>query len=507
MVAKMLGRIMKTGKTSLTHSPRHRNTDALFKDPNKIGSGLSFDEETYKKAIPYFKAGLANFKGAATDIADLVNALIDHLINEGITLPTIRAMKPYLERYVLDLESGKETLDDVSDSNTDLEPNSGNTAPANAMGAEGVPNDRTGNGRRPGSAGEQSAQGGNDGLGNSGVSGPDATPMGEPGNPAVSDGSKPGIQSDANRNDGGSDQDSIFGISPDKDGVEGAVKSTGQNTGRSPAERVVAQEKAENIPVKVNDEQNIRVSLPVLFPSQQDDVIKAEKRLLGDNPNYGMLFTNGTGTGKTFTGLGVLKRFMRTGKTNVLIVTPSQPINNDWIKAADLLGIDVTNLDGVQDAGKGVVITTYANLQANNALIHRDWDLVIADESHKLMSNGDFKETGALNNVRALTRHQRGKWEFTKRRNPEKHAEMARLMAIKGKDAYIVAAMSDLSQEIQDLKKLDDIEFDKGERKPVLFLSATPFAYDKSIDYAEGYLFDYDPVENEKIGDTGYNVA
>ena len=46
--------------------------------------------------------------------------------------------------------------------------------------------------------------------------------------------------------------------------------------------------------------------------------MKAEARFaLPDG--YGMLFTNGTGTGKTFTGLELfIKRFVNNGKTNIL---------------------------------------------------------------------------------------------------------------------------------------------------------------------------------------------
>lgn len=72
MVAKMLGRMNgRPGKKVVPPSQR-RNADALFKDPIKIGSGPSFDEETYKKALPYFRAAAAHFKDAASDISQMV---------------------------------------------------------------------------------------------------------------------------------------------------------------------------------------------------------------------------------------------------------------------------------------------------------------------------------------------------------------------------------------------------------------------------------------------------
>ena len=45
-------------------------------------------------------------------------------------------------------------------------------------------------------------------------------------------------------------------------------------------------------------------------------------------------------------------------------------------------------------------------------------------------------------------------------------------------------------------------ELPKIMKPKTVFLSATPFAYDKNIDYAEGYLFDY----SKDVG-SGHNVA
>lgn len=58
-----------------------------------------------------------------------------------------------------------------------------------------------------------------------------------------------------------------------------------------------------------------------MMPEQQDNVLKAETRFY--SPKHatsekangkGFLFTNVTGTGKTFTGLGIVKRFDKQGK-------------------------------------------------------------------------------------------------------------------------------------------------------------------------------------------------
>jgi len=64
-----------------------------------------------------------------------------------------------------------------------------------------------------------------------------------------------------------------------------------------PARRRQQQAKANTLPVSFSSIDNIRESLPFLFPEQQDDVLKAEKRFF-EADGRGMLFTNGTGTGK-----------------------------------------------------------------------------------------------------------------------------------------------------------------------------------------------------------------
>jgi superfamily II DNA or RNA helicase len=133
----------------------------------------------------------------------------------------------------------------------------------------------------------------------------------------------------------------------------------------------------------------------VLLPGQQEDVAKTEDRFAKPD-GYGMLFTNGTGTGKTYTGLGVIKRFQRQGKTNILIVVPDEKVGSDWANSGSDLGLKITRLADTKDAGKGIVVTTYANLGQNAALASRSWDLVVADEAHNLMKSGDASVTNAL---------------------------------------------------------------------------------------------------------------
>jgi len=97
----------------------------------------------------------------------------------------------------------------------------------------------------------------------------------------------------------------------------------------------------------------------------------AEKRF-AKTDGHGVLFTNGTG--KTFVGLGIIKRMVREGKKNGLIVVPSQQILNAWTRAAGDLGLTLNALENIKDHGKGVAITIYANLAENDTLADRAHD-------------------------------------------------------------------------------------------------------------------------------------
>lgn len=222
--------------------------------------------------------------------------------------------------------------------------------------------------------------------------------------------------------------------------------------------------------IKVGNLESIKNDLPLLLPEQQDDVFKAETRMFVNN-KPGMLFTNGTGTGKTFTGLGIVKRFVEQGKKNILIVSPSTGINDGWIDSGKKFGLNIVPLKNKKDNGdNNISITTLNNFTSNKTLVKRNWDLVVIDECHKLISNQNNKETGAIKNLRAITLNERG---FNTRFDylyPEENSN------------------SELRIELKNQWK----QIQEKDKPKVLFLSATPFSHVKNIDYAEGYLFNYD---------------
>ena len=274
----------------------------------------------------------------------------------------------------------------------------------------------------------------------------------------------------------------------------------------------------------------------MLKPEQQEDVEFIETRVNVNN-KPGVMLTNGTGTGKTYSGLGFVKRMYDAGKKNILIVSPSESINNQWIEAAEKsFDIHIQKLDDTKDSGKNgeVCITTYANLQANRELVNRNWDAVVSDESHTLMQNEKGEETGYLSMLRALTMNPRGAYKRFKLQHRTKEirtlegkidAKQKDIKAIlkpykdkkkisSADNAKIKALQEDIEgieREMEGIfmkmspgtdKLMQDLKaaYPEEKRPKVLFLSATPFAHDKDVDYAEGYLFNYD----DKQGG-GYN--
>lgn len=295
---------------------------------------------------------------------------------------------------------------------------------------------------------------------------------------------------------------------------------------------------------KAGRKQKVAKSMPFLTSLQVNNVEFAHIRL-DDTGKPGVMFTDGTGTGKTFSGLGIIQEALNAGKKNILIVSPSAQINDQWIQAAksffkdaDGKPLKVYELENTRDAGKGVAITTYANMRDNKALFERDWDMILCDEAHNLMSSKSAEPSAALQQVRALTYHKRGMYDRARAIIPDT-PEVSRLKEKidqldeqlrdldKGlpKDTWerawavkhnterrkeLVEQIADLRKELDPLEKeLRDQRKEKidewekltvSEKPKVVFLTATPFAYDKCIDYAEGYLFDYPEADG-----SGYN--
>lgn len=321
---------------------------------------------------------------------------------------------------------------------------------------------------------------------------------------------------------------------------------------------------AESIEVKIGDRKNIEETLPFLLPQQQDDVLKAETQFFGEEHTdsehaygKGYLFTNGTGTGKTYTGLGIAKRLAKQGKSRILFVTPSQKKVSDWIKDGRNLNMDIRDLDSVAkekgttattESGDGMVITTYANFRQNKKLLETDWDAVVYDECHRIMENKKGTETTGSNQHYMVTnRNENFCFLRLQSINPEyqkmndaaekfsgvREKEIMRIQkeyreshpSATTKDV-INATHNDLPRELINFAPTDGVKFPKlgkvyqefvkardaynkvepklkeqakngWKNTKTVFLSATPFNTRENLDYVEGYIFKY-PETDER---------
>ena len=326
---------------------------------------------------------------------------------------------------------------------------------------------------------------------------------------------------------------------------------------------------AEPTEVKVGDRKNIEETLPFLLPQQQDDVLKAETQFFDKSHKdkahangKGYMFTNGTGTGKTYTGLGIIKRMVKQGKGRILIITPSQQKVKDWINDGKNLCLDIRDLDdwanergstATNEKGDGVVITIFANFGTNKKLLEDQFDAIIYDESHRIMENKNATETARSrqhymlsnrNESYALMRLEeinpdcmkmrglaedfedarkkeveRIQAEYRKEHPSENEKEM-RFHTSKSlpKDIHSFsisdkAKFPELGKIYEDYikardhyinnvkPKLEKQAKESVDKTKVVFLSATPFNTRENIEYAEGYLFSY-PERNE-MGQSG----
>lgn len=310
---------------------------------------------------------------------------------------------------------------------------------------------------------------------------------------------------------------SLERVSSDPTAANGVAESATNRKERTT--KRVSQRKADKTvkEIKAADLENIQDTLPSLFPEQQQDVAFIEARH-AQPEGYGVLITNGTGTGKTYTGLGVIKRFVLAGKDNILVLAPSDKISKDWVLSGLDLDLHLTQLPDTKTAGTGVVVTTYANFGQNREMVKRNWDLIVTDEAHYLSSSETGNRTAALDTLRKLTYDPRGfsdRLHDTERKLSDmmeklnKEIESARNSGVE-RDTQRVSGLEErlaqLSKKFEERRKVWYEKWDQiqPEEKPrVLFLSATPFAYVKNIDYGSGYLFNYGK-NDERHG--GYNA-
>ena len=487
--------------------------------------GVPFDE---KKVMAISKAVGARYESGITSLDDMQADMKKLLKGQHDSFaPMIEASYNGIRKF---FEAQKGENDHVDDSTSGLAERAGRGSDSDRVG----PDDAGGESGRRSGRGVQEVEEAVQPEGGARVRDRSAAAGGEAGNR--------GIQAEESGDRAGSAGSAHVSRSV-RDSYEGSV---GHDADRNAADIRPAQNRRDNASpagararaVKPNkshkqgDLGSIKNDLPMLKPEQQEDVEFIETRVNVNN-KPGVMLTNGTGTGKTYSGLGFVKRMYDAGKKNILIVSPGESINDQWIEAASKhFDLSIEKLDSTKDSGKdgGICITTYANLQANKELVNRNWDAVVSDESHTLMQNEKGGETGYLFMLRALTLNPRGAYKRFKLQHRtkeirslenqiEEREKKAKAILRPYKDKKKVssadkAKVDALQKEIEDLNKemegifwkmspgtdklMQDLKaaYPEEKRPKVLFLSATPFAHDKDVDYAEGYLFNYDDQPN-----------
>ncbi|MCT8857532.1 DEAD/DEAH box helicase family protein [Shewanella xiamenensis] len=309
--------------------------------------------------------------------------------------------------------------------------------------------------------------------------------------------------------------DSTAGIQPEPVGA----KATANIVKQAPEVSVKAKPLASVGEYRSADKEQIRASMPFLTPGQVEDVAFTENRF-SQPDGTGVLFTNGTGTGKTFLGLGVVRRFIEQGKENVLVLVPKQPIVDAWVGAGrKFFDLNINAIKDTSDSGQGVSVTTYANLIANPGLIgKRDFDLIIADESHYLSSDKDGSITKALKAVRAIAKMPGTSLTSVNAKNPELAEKIAEgvsaIEQLRAGNAFAGKAHDDIHEWLDPLvRKRSELEAEErkylasipvSERPKTMLLSATPLAYEKNVVIGQGLLYDWNEGMEDNSG-AGYN--
>jgi len=237
---------------------------------------------------------------------------------------------------------------------------------------------------------------------------------------------------------------------------------------------------AEVIPEKIEpdfipgDINNIAKMLPLLYHGQHQNVAFAEKRF---QEGKGVMFTDGTGTGKTFTGCGIIYRFYYQGKKEIVIVVPTDQKCIDWIEEGAKLGLSIYHIQNTKDPGFEITVTTYANFYKNEALLKRLLDLLVYDESHYLGQNASGIETSYFEQHKKVANL------------PTACRERAREMHQELKPNY--DGSTSWYEQSKYYEKIIQLTVERFViQTKVVFLSATPFAYHKSIKYADGTLLE-----------------
>ena len=509
---------------------------AIYKNIENWPKDLKFKEDIVELSCRLvgssYAEGNTSFEAVYRDIVDMAGE------------ENAQALRGYLEQAYLavdELENPTLTLDEnVVESKQDKGGSQYDSNSTESLFSDDTGFGNTGNEIRTTSEGKEPRGSNGQGSktseresernGNSGVPGSRASAGGKT---SVREGSQEASSTDGDASGSTGLSDSVVDSLQEQPNVnEGAVKNIVESAsdGRVNATDEVTQKvneviKENNLDKRRADrlQQTAKV-MPFLTAIQLHNTDFVAERF-DTNGKQGVMITDGTGTGKTFSGLAIVKKMVGEGKKNIIIAAPNDTIINQWIESArDFYNLEVTRLKDTDDAGEGIVITTYANFGENEELVNRNWDMVICDESHNLMNSESGKTTNILSRLRLLTYHptelrNRAEQTILSEDKIEARKIVRKALALKtkepeslsAKERSIISASERIQANSEDKLTKEETaqieaqakeweELNESEKPKVMFLSATPFAYVNDIDYANGYLFDYPKLEGQ-----GYN--
>ena len=88
-----------------------KGLNELFGGGAKFSSGLTFDDETYAKAKPFFISGAKHFVEAGRGLGETVKLLVRWLAQNGMDREAVERMRPYVRRFMEDFENGAVNLE------------------------------------------------------------------------------------------------------------------------------------------------------------------------------------------------------------------------------------------------------------------------------------------------------------------------------------------------------------------------------------------------------------
>ena len=529
--------------------------------PEQMAAGKKFIQQFFDKGVYDFPriAQIIRVKAGPDALYDKLPALVKVYSAEMISVDDEIAEKMsgraevrgYVENFITELNTQEDDTTDNGEGGQDgPDANQGGSGDG-GTGQGAGPNSPSGPGTGGGSAGGTSSSSGSGGNTNA--------PSGNAGGQGNNTGGG---------NSGGGARNTGDGNAPNNTGAN--TKGQDDN-GNTPSPKLTFQQKrelqnaAEPIPIITADKENIENTVPFALPSQMEDTFRAENALFVQNKK-GILFTNGTGTGKTSTALSIVKRFIKEGRQDgyqvyvnnrpvrrfqvekdaneyadtlrnetdkvevkddfgkerrVLILTPKQSINNKFVNEASWFNMNAYNLDNTKDTGDGynVVVTTHANFRENENVQNQDWDMIVVDESDQIMSSQAGKQTSAVDALRVAAKHYSKTKAIAQSRigSPELQRLNEEIETLEKEMATAAIDIREMMQgAIGELKQLRDAERKKYDKiiqaeadrlstlTKVIFMSATPFASSPALDYAEGFLFDYPKDRNGQRSQTDF---